>query len=260
MPSPFPGMNPYLEHPALWPDVHDSLMVALRDALTLMLRPRYYVSVEERTYIVDALGGSVFSGRPDVAVVTRVPTLDTALAPAAVATIEPKIVQLPLPDEIRETYLEVREPVSGEVVTVIEILSPTNKRPGEGRRLYEEKRFRLLGTLTHLVEIDLLRADAPMPMYGDGHQTDYRILISRADRRPSAQLYAFTVRDPIPTFPLPLRRGDAEPSVDLNTLLHELYDRAAYDLRINYAGDPTPPLKESDATWANALLHAAGVR
>lgn len=261
MPSPFPGMDPYLEHPAVWPDVHSRLIVALGDTLTPQLRPRYYVSVEERTYIMmDRFGPPVFAGRPDVAVVRPSPGTPPLPPLGGIALVEPKTVQLPLPDEIRETYLEIREPVSGQVITVIEILSPTNKRAGEGRRLYEEKRLRLLGTLTHLVEIDLLRDGEPMPIYNDGYQSDYRILVSRSHRRPSADLYAFSVRQPIPAFPLPLRRGEAEPVVDLNTLLHDLYDRAAYDLRLNYKADPTPPLAPPDDTWADELLHACSLR
>jgi len=253
-------MDPYLEHPAIWPDVHNSLMIILRDTLTPLLRPRYYASIEERTYIVDTFGPPAFAGRPDVAVVRPSPGAPPLAPLENIALVEPKSVQLPLPDEVRETYLEIREPVSGQVITVIEIRSPTNKHTGEGRRLYEEKRLRLLGTLTHLVEIDLLRDGEPMPVYDNGHQSDYRILVSRSYRRPAADLYTFSLRQPIPAFPLPLRRGEAEPTIDLNTLLHELYDRAAYDLRLNYKTDPVPPLAPPDALWADSLLHACGLR
>ena len=134
---------------------------------------------------------------------------------------------------MRETYLEIRATGSGKVVTAVEMLSPANKLPGESCELYDRKRLTVLGSLTHLVEIDLLRSGQPMTMVGDGHAAHYRILISREWDRPRADLLPFTVRQPIPDFPLPLLRGEAESLVPLNELLHQLYDRAGYDLRLN---------------------------
>jgi len=251
MPTPFPGMDPYLEHPDLWPDVHHRLIVAIADALAPVLRPRYRVLVETRTYRVEP-GEVVFIGRPDVTTVH--PMREAAQPYAAPAPRQPLTVEVPVPDLVEEGYLEVRDVRSGEVVTVVELLSPTNKRPGEGRRLYETKRLSILGSLTHLVEIDLIRAYEPMLVYGDGRHRHYRILVSRAERRPRAELYAFNVQDPIPTFKLPLRRGDEEPVVDLGRLLHELYDRAGYDLSVDYRQDPVPPFEGEAAEWVAELL------
>jgi hypothetical protein len=259
MPTPFPGVDPYLEHPDLWQNVHNSLIIALRDDLAPRLRPRYFVAVEERTY-VGAPSGLTFVGRPDVAAVrtgepaSRYQTGRTA-AGTAVTTGE-----LPVLDIVRETYLEVRARDTDRVVTVLEILSPSNKLPGEGREQYERKRLKLLGTLTNLVEIDLLRAGPPMTMRGDGREAHYRILVSRSLERPQADLLAFSVRQPIPDFPLPLQPGEEEPIVEINRLLHELYDRAGYDLRIDYRSEPEPSLEGEDAAWADALLRQAGLR
>ncbi len=251
MPSPFPGMDPYLEHPNVWPDVHHRLIVAIADSLAPALRPRYRVLVDTRTYRVEP-GELILIGRPDVATVR---TMEESAPPYATPTQGQALtVHVPVLDLVEEGYLEVRDVRSGEVVTVVELLSPTNKRPGEGRRLYETKRLTILGTLTHLVEIDLLRAYEPMLVYGDGRQAHYRILVSRSHHRPRADLYTFSVRDPIPTFRLPLRRGDEEPLVDLGRLLHELYDRAGYDLSIDYRQEPVPPLEGEDAAWAAELL------
>ena len=108
-------------------------------------------------------------------------------------------VQVSLPDRLRQGYLEVRDVATGEVVMVLELLSPTNKHPGEGRRLYEEKRLQVLGTRTHLVEVDLLRGGEPMTMWGNGQGRHYRILVSRSERRPQADLYAFDLPQPIPS-------------------------------------------------------------
>ncbi len=169
-------------------------------------------------------------------------------------------VQVPLPDEVRETYLEVCEVGSDYALTVIELLSPTNKRPGRGRRLYEDKRLDILATRTHLVEIDLIRTGEPMPMRANNRVSDYRILISRGERRPNAHLYVFDVREPIPAFPLPLQAGDPEPQVDMGDLVHHLYDQAGYDLRLDYTPDPEPPLRREEAGWADQHLRQCGLR
>lgn len=248
MPTPFPGMDPYLEHPDLWRDVHHGLIAALRDDLAPRLRPRYRVKVEVRVYAAmpDKLG---FIGVPDVGIIQVNEPVIAYHTPT-----RPRTVELLVPEVIEEGYLEIQELASGEVITVIEILSPANKRPGEGRRFYEIKRGLVFASATHLVEIDLLRAYPPMPASGNGSSTHYRILISRAHVRPQGDLYAFDVQEPIPTFPLPLVYGDDEPPVDLNQLLHDLYDRAGYDLSIDYRRQPAPPFEGEDAAWVEALL------
>jgi len=161
---------------------------------------------------------------------------------------------------VREAYLEIRDMASKEVVTVIEVLSPANKRPGKGREMYEEKRDQVFGSRSHLVEIDLLGSYEPLPVFGNDIEGNYRILVSRADCRPMADLYLFNLPDAIPAFPLPLRGGDAEPIVDLQGLLNEVYDRAGYDFTLDYTPDPVPPLSESDAVWADSLLRETSLR
>ena len=251
MPSPFPGMDPHLERPGLWPDVHNSLIAAIRDALAPALRPRYVVALEERVYVEEP-HQSALVGRPDIAVVGAA-TREAAGAKAAAgpAVVE---VEVPIPDRVRETYLVVRGVGEADVVTVLELLSPANKQPGEGRRVYLEKRRSVFATLTSLVEIDLLRSGERMPVVGAPPHSDYGILISRSWRRPKAELLTFGVRDPVPPHRVPLRRDDQEPTVDLSGLLSALYDRAGYDLRVDYRQPPEPPLGEADAAWAAALL------
>ncbi|MBI4531239.1 MAG: DUF4058 family protein [Candidatus Latescibacteria bacterium] len=260
MPSPFPGMDPYLEHPDVWPDVHAGLIVAIRDSLAPRLRPRYRVAIEKRTYLAEP-EELVFVGRPDVTVVRERPTGGSPEpAVSVLPSVQPVMVTLPIPDIVREGYLEVRDVMTGEVVTVLELLSPGNKRPGRGRRVYEVKRQRILESQTHLVEVDLLRGGEPMRVVGQYPLTAYRILISRSDRRPRAEVYAFGVQESIPSFPLPLRVGEVEPVVDVQTLLQGLYDRAGYDLAVEYGWEPVPPLEEGDAVWADVLLREKGWR
>jgi len=253
MPSPFPGMDPFLERPDLWHEVHHGLISSIAYALAPQVRPRYRVAIEVRIYREEL--EEPFVGRADVAVLRE----QTAVAYAVVPPL-PRSVRVPVFDEIREGYLEVREVATNNGITTIEILSLGNKRPGKGRQAYETKRNHVLASATHLVEIDLLRAGEPMRMFDTGAPSDYRILVSRAERRPQADLYAFSVRQPIPSFPIPLQREDTEPRLDLQTLLHELYDRAGFDLAIDYRSDPVPPLSEADAAWADALLRAKGLR
>ena len=257
MRCPFPGMDPYLEHPTLWPGVHNGLIAALQLSLAPQLRPRYYIALEERVYVTEP-EQRAFVGRPDLAVVGH-PEAEAPLPPASSAS-SVLTVRVPLPDEVRETYLEVRETGTDYVIAVVEILSPTNKRPGRGRRIYEDKRMDVLATRTHLIEIDLIRAGEPMPIVGNDSTSAYRILVSRGDCRPSATLYTFGIRQFIPTFPLPLKPGDPEPMVDIGRLLHDLYDRASYDLRLDYTGEPEPPLPAAEALWADQLLRQQGRR
>ncbi len=266
MPSPFPGMDPYLEHPDHWPGFHNLLIARLAETLGPVLRPRYYVAAEERVYVVESPDGV---WRPDLAVreagggrAENGPVLATR--PAGDTRV--LVATLPMPDRIRETYLEVRATSSREAVTAIELLSASNKRTGKGRQDYLEKRLDIVGTRTNLVEIDLLRAGEPMPAYlrdwppSAPPPGTYRILVARGHRRPLADIYAFSVRETIPVFPLPLRSNDEEPSVDLQLAFNQLYDTLSYDLRIDYRAEPFPPLDEEDDGWADALLCQAARR
>ena len=251
MPTPFPGMDLYLEQRGLWEGVHTRLIVAIADALAPQIRPKYRVDVEQRVYM-DEMAPDELIGRPDVLIIgTREPRVSYE----AVSTpLEAGVYmgELPWTEEVVERFLEIHAVADNEVVTVIELLSHSNKSSQHGRKQYERKRMAVLASMTHLVEIDLLRAGEPMAMRiaGNGHKTDYRIVVSRAQQRPQAEIHLFGVRDPIPAFSVPLRSGDVEPTLPLNLVLHDLYDRAGYDLAIDYSRPAEPPLHEADAEWA----------
>jgi Protein of unknown function (DUF4058) len=255
MPSPFVGMNPYLEAPELWAGIHHLLIGAIAQSLNPILRPHYFVAVEERIYDQDAM----LVGIPDDVVLARsrsaMRPVDRSGGNAVLTPDQAIAVTLPMPEIQRQGYLEVRQVETGEVVTAIELLSPINKRTGLGRRQYEAKRQKLLTTTANLVEIDLLRQWLAMPVSG-GIETHYRILVSRSEQRPKADLFAFNLTDAIPTFALPLLAGDAEPIVDLKALLETIYDQGSYDLRLDYATIPAPKLSEADRAWVAAQLSA----
>ncbi len=263
MPSPFPGMDPYLEHPDHWPECHSRLIVAIADTLVPQIRPKYEVAIEKRIYEINPANGesSLLVGIPDVAVnqQTRTganpspKTSQTAIAPSP-SSSQPITVTVPLQEKIKQNYLEVRDVTTGRVITAIEILSPVNKRPGEGRSDYLRKRQAILNSTTHFIEIDLLRAFKPMPLVDNDIQSTYRILVSRSDTRPQASLFPFSLQDPLPTFPLPLEPGATEPLIELQNLLNQVYDRAGFDYRINYTLDPPDPLSPTDRTWISHHL------
>lgn len=255
MPTPFPGMDPYLERAGLWQQVHTALIVEIQYFLNPLLRPRYYVAIEQLTYLTLLPPPEHRVGIPDAIVTT---SSDQATTPGAatatpVTVLKPIIAELPQPKEIKHRYLEIVDTKTQTVITTIEILSPANKIGREGRKQYEQKRFKILGSLTNLVEIDLLRSGRPMPMQVP-YQKDYRIVVSRSQWRPQAEVYLFTVRDAIPDFPIPLQPDEEAPTLPLNHLLHDLYDKGGYDMMLDYRRPPVPALSAADAEWAQNLL------
>jgi hypothetical protein len=243
----FPGMNPYLESPTLWSEVHSWIIVELARRLNSVITPKYRAAVEKRVY-----EESVLVGIPDVSVVQQ----DSIVKPPSTMTVtldQPVLVELPELEVVVERYLEIKEVVTGEVVTVIEVLSPTNKRTGEGREQYLNKRTKVLRSQSHLVEIDLLRTGEPMPMRSSV-VSDYRVLVSRVEQRSQAFLYPFNVRDHLPQFLLPLKPGDVEPVIDLNSLMDDVYQSAALELAIDYQQQPIPPLSSDDFAWIRSAV------
>jgi hypothetical protein len=248
MPSPFPGMNPYLEA-AHWAGVHHWLITELAIALYSQLSPDYYAAVEVRIYEMTDFEAGLLS------------TPDPGPQPAPIhpaqssAVTAPIAVLLPTLQTFREGYLEVRKVVTHQVITVIELLSPPNKQPGKGRSQYAQKRQDILASQTHLVEIDLLRKGKSMAFSSAATPTHYRILVSQSQRRPRADLYGFNLQEMIPTFPLPLTGEDAEPMINLKTYLDNLYDLGRYELQIDYVQEPPQPkLADADRQWCNSIL------
>jgi hypothetical protein len=276
MPSPFPGMNPYLEDPDLWPSVHFDLIGTVRDALLSQLPARYYVRVELRMFDASpAEAGLLAIG--DVTVTRRSRPGNgsdgqvhaDALTGREQAGQEGRpgvmIAELPPRVEVRERALHIHSRDNRELVTVIEVLSPTNKRPGKGRQQYEEKRIAIAGARVSLVEIDLLREGEPLPLWRQGAPLprdlagDYRAFVVRAPRW-GGELFIRSVREPLPIVPVPLLPGDGELGLDLQQIIHTVYDHARLEDEVDYHQEPIPPLSPEDAAWADQLLRERGLR
>ena len=248
MPSPFPGMNPYLEQPARWQDFHNTFLILMREVLTAQLAPRYVVAVEHHVYLHEADGERLSIGKPDVAV-----TPDRNGSPGGgsgtnTLTAPGTVLIPPDLDEVRSVYLEVRDRDGAEVVTTIELLSPSNKARGPDRDAYRAKVRRILASPANLVEIDLLRGGPRMP-WGNLPPCDYYAVVSRAETRPKADIWAVRLRDPLPRIPVPVRPGEQGAEIDLQAALNRAYDSAGYHYYV-YTGVPVPRLAPDDAAWA----------
>jgi hypothetical protein len=261
MPSPFPGMDPYLEG-YLWPDVHHRLATQISDQLMPMLRPRYVARIEIQVIQDATPEADIGIMYPDVEVVRAHPH-DHELPPASTGMgtrtaealpITPTSLSVPLLDvEVRLATVEIRDTAHNRLVTSIEILSPVNKRePGLSK--YREKRRQLHAADVHILEIDLLRRGQRPLIHPRIPQSAYRITLIRAAAH-CADIWSLSLQDTLPIVPIPLRTPDAEIPLDLATAFTTIYDRAAYDLSLNYAEPPPPPpLSAEEQVWVRQRL------
>ena len=253
MPSPFPGMDPFLENQE-WEDFHTTFNTVLREQLAPRLRPDYLVRVERRVYLEHPGTEPETMRVADVAIVAQDAGLATGLG-TETSKPAPDACTLPMPEERRETYLVIRERESMEVVTIIELLSPANKRPGgDGRREYLSKREQILSSPTHLVELDLLRGGLRLPVIEALPSADYFCIVSRGWMRPRADLYSWTMQQKLPTIQIPLKKGDGDVALNLQEVFETVYDRAGYDLSVNYQAELDPVADESTRSWIRQLI------
>ncbi|NMF86313.1 DUF4058 family protein [Nodosilinea sp. P-1105] len=251
MSNPFPGANPYLEQPDYWSDFHNQLVAEIARALIPQVLPNYRVVMDKWVYkVTDST--AIVVGRPDVAVQRRKTEASPSLTAHQTATL-PVQVRIPMPLDVEQAYLEVKDAATQEVITAIEVLSPANKT-GEGRAKYDAKRQAILGSKTHLIEIDLLRAGQPLALEGETVQSHYKILVSRSQQRPIADLYPFNLADPMPSFPVPLRQGESEPIIQIQDLVNGLYEQLGYSYFIDYSQEPPPPWTTDEvAPWLGTV-------
>ncbi len=256
MPSPFPGMNPFLEQADAWHDFHERFCPACSDLLVPQVRPTYIVKLDEHVFIHELSSNERrLLGRADVAlaeghVATATESRTQTLGAPAYGHLLPSV------DEERLSYVEIRDRESRKLITVIELLSPSNKSPGGDRDLYLSKRRRLIHSGVNLVEIDLLRGGLRPPVEAIP-DCDYCIMVARAEEWPRVGLWPLRLRDPLPVIPIPLRSSDPNAKVDLKALLDRIYDAAGYEEYL-YTAQPDPALPDADAAWAGQVLFAAG--
>ncbi|MBI4612637.1 MAG: DUF4058 family protein [Planctomycetes bacterium] len=249
MKSPFPGMDPFLESPAIWPDVHQRLITYCGDALQKEIGPRYYARMGERLY----LEGPERHVVPDL-VLIGAPEPGTG-ARAELEADTPLVVMIE-PTERREVFLEIRDSWTGSrVVTVIEVLSPSNKRGGPGRDLYRTKQAEILGSPVHLVEVDLLRDGQPTVALPEEWVPSgpYRVVVSRAPHG-KREVYPIGLRARLPRLRIPLVPPDPDVVLDLQNAFERAYENGAYGRTVDYARATLPPLSPADEAWARELL------
>lgn len=251
MPSPFPGMNPFLEQSDCWEDFHQRFITHAADTLAGPVGPNYLVKIEVRLILHELSADERrYFGRADVGVTGTPPTDQARSGTGAIAA--PFQVPLPGVDPIRVSSIEIVDRRDRRVVTVVELLSPTNKTPGPDRDDYIRKRGLLLEQRTHLVEIDLRRG-GERPHYPPLPPCAYYVLVSRWQDRPMVGVWPLGLRDPLPVIPIPLTPPDPDTPLDLQALLHRVYDAADYGKYI-YSGTPEPPLSPEDAAWARQFV------
>jgi len=244
-------MNPYLERETIWKDFHDSFLMTIRNRLVPQVKPNYIVKLGEYLFVHEPSAEERFLvGHGDVSL-----SYANGIRPdsdGGIAVLSPTKIRIPSVDVEEHVYLEIRDRERLDLVTIVELLSPSNKKPGADRDQYLAKRAILLRSEAHFVEIDLLRGWPKMPMEPT-HECDYCVTVSRVEGRPEASFWPLQLRSPLPRIPIPLHLPDADVSIDLQAILHETYDQAEYAYHL-YRGTPNPPLCPDDASWAESLI------
>jgi hypothetical protein len=270
MPSPFPGMDPYLEDSIRWPDVHQRLITYIADALQPQVRPRYHARMGERVYILQP-PRSLY---PDVVLTQRAvrePALADIVTQAPGTTVAeeeeldvPIVLTLP-PVEHREPFVEIVHAAGDEVVAVIEVLSPANKTPGESRRLYRHKQQEIVDSSVHLIEIDLLSQGLlTVAISEEGWaslpQHRYLASVKRAPEQYRFEVYPIPLQRRLPRLRVPLREPDPDVRLDLQAVLTQCYENGGYADLVDYRQQPPVPLSPEEAAWVDGLLRGKGLR
>ncbi len=254
MPSPFPGVDPFIEAQHFWPDFHQRFMTYWCDQLLELLPDHYDARLEERVHQLELSDGNDNGARyPDLAVSEAKASRRPLRAHGGVALLlEPIPIALPEYEEIREGYIQVTHRPDRTLVAILELLSPTNKT-GRGFDHCVNNRMELLFQEVHLVEIDLLIGGRRLPMRKRLPPADHYAIISRRERRSQADVFAWNLRDPIPRLPIPLRAPDPDVIVDLGTVFAQAYDRGRYGRALDYAQRLELPLRSADQRWATKI-------
>lgn len=263
-------MDPYLEgepEGEIYQEFHDRLANQISEQLMPLLAPRYVALLAKR-YVLDRPALGIFdvpqerTFYPDVHVVTPPGAPATTKSNREDTILSEPPIELPsiLPEEVPVLSVEIRDVAERRLVTMIEILSPVNKR-GEGARDYAERRMELLRTRVHVLEIDLLRRGTRIQLAGEPPPAPYYVYLSRWQRRPYTQIWPISLRDRLPTAPVPLLPPDSDVPLDLQSAIDECFELVGYHRLLDYAkSPPRPDFNEDDAAWIDDVLQAAGLR
>jgi hypothetical protein len=244
-------MNPFLEQESVWHDFHERFIPLVAELLAAQVDPNYIVKIDEHVYIHELPAEARrFVGRGDVAVAEFPASPEPRTGAALLAA--PAQVLLPHVDLERISFVEIRSRDDWKLITVIELLSPSNKDPGPDREQYAAKRSQLLNSPVHFVELDLLRGGPRLPLE-NLPPCDYYALVSRSEQRPKADIWPLRLRDALPAVPIPLHAPDGDAELNLPLALNRIYDSARYQTYI-YAGQPKPRLTPEDAAWARQFV------
>ena len=227
MPSPLPGMDPYLEDESLWPVFHHQLVMCLYQILLPMLVDRYRARVCQRCYVTEqALFTSV------------------------------------LRQEHHEDFIEIRQRSDGRLITLVDVVSPTNKLSSAGRTAYLAKRCEGKSANANLVELDLVLQGQPTLEYSrDGlPDWDYAVTVTRSTQSERYEIYTATLQKRLPRFRLPLAADDRDTVLDLHTAFTRCYDQGGFQMKIDYQKDPATPLPDSDRRWLQEWLKQQKLR
>ncbi len=255
MASPFPGMDPFIES-QLWEDFHGDVIPIIRALIIPQVRPRYTVSIERSVFLTCHDEAAHFV--PDAMIAESTRGTGFTEPASATVTLEPRILTVPAPYQVAQKFLTIRTRDDRRVVTVIELLSPTNKDDKGGQAQYLAKRANYQRTLTNTVEIDLLRGGRRLPTKEPLPELDYHAFVMRYAGCPHAAVYSWSLRDRLPVIPIPLETGDPDVVVDLQQAFSQTYQRGGYDYTLDYCREVSPELNATERQWVGQCLESAG--
>lgn len=264
MPSPFPGMDPFIEQAEIWSDFHNNLASEIQASLNAVLMPDYFAELEPYVTYETLQIGSIKATYPDVTVSqpyrepesvhrTRLESVASTLTIDPAPALSEVVEEVPL----RLYHVHVRSVIHEQLVTVIEILSPVNKRVRhEAHDHYlQKRREKLRSGAVHLLEIDLLRGGTRPPLLQPVPEAPYYVTLARIDNRPKVEVWPIQLASRLPVLPIPLVAPDPDIPMDLQAIFDAVYRRAAYEIRLDYDHSvPPPKLSEDDSKWVEELL------
>jgi hypothetical protein len=250
-------MDPFLELPAYWSDFHFTFINYWREAIADALPEDYEATLGERVYLVEHDPEARKLGSPDVALTDTERSGTAPIRSSGAATLEPVTIPLTILEGPREAYIEILRQPERRLVAALELLSPANKE-NPGRIEYLAKRRALLFQEVHLIELDLLHSGRRLPLQEPLPHADYYYLLSRSEKRFDCQVYHWTLPQPLPTLPVPLRAPDPDIFINLAAVFATAYERGRFCRRLPYRGEPPAFLSEQTRQWVETVLHGPG--